>query len=93
MVIIYNAVISIITYYYYYTDKSAAIKNRRRISEIKLLTLSLIGGWVGALAARSILRHKTIKKLFIYKLWVTIMINVCIELVILNPSIMAALKS
>ncbi|MUJ20445.1 DUF1294 domain-containing protein [Aliivibrio fischeri] len=91
-IVLYNVVISIITYYFYYIDKYAARKKRKRISEIKLLTLSLIGGWIGALIARSILRHKTIKKSFILKLWITIIANICIELVILNPSIMSVLK-
>ena len=48
----------------YFLDKEAARHGRRRISERTLLTLALIGGSLGAVAAQQILRHKTRKEPF-----------------------------
>ena len=39
-------------------DKLAAIINKRRISEKKLITLSIIGGTLGTTIAMFIFRHK-----------------------------------
>jgi len=48
----------------YFLDKQAARRGRRRISERTLLTLALIGGCLGAVAAQQLLRHKTKKEPF-----------------------------
>jgi len=48
----------------YFLDKQAARHGRRRISERTLLTLALIGGSFGAVAAQQFLRHKTKKEPF-----------------------------
>lgn len=48
----------------YFLDKQAARDGRRRISERTLLTLALVGGSLGAVAAQQILRHKTRKEPF-----------------------------
>ena len=45
----------------YAWDKSAAGKDRPRISERTLLLWSLVGGWPGAWLASRTLRHKTYK--------------------------------
>ena len=49
--IIYGAV-SMLTILFYGIDKSAAKKEKRRVSEAKLHILSLLGGWPGALLAQ-----------------------------------------
>ena len=48
----------------YFLDKQAARDGRRRVSERTLLTLALIGGSLGAVAAQQLLRHKTRKEPF-----------------------------
>ena len=48
----------------HFLDKQAARHGRRRVSERTLLTLALIGGSLGAVAAQQILRHKTRKEPF-----------------------------
>lgn len=47
-------------------DKGAARRNERRVSEANLLLLS-IPGWIGAVAAQQLFRHKSSKHSFYYK--------------------------
>ncbi len=69
------AVLSLIAFAAYGIDKSAARKNRQRISEDTLLALGLIGGWPGALVAQQVFRHKTRKRSFRRMFWVTVVVN------------------
>jgi len=48
----------------FWQDKQRAIASMRRIPEINLLVLALIGGTPGALLARPLFRHKTRKQPF-----------------------------
>lgn len=66
----------ILTYYIYSEDKDMAINNERRISEQRLLTLSLFGGWIGALIAQQKFRHKTKKISFQMSFWTTVFFNI-----------------
>jgi len=45
-------------------DKRMALHNRRRISESMLLSLAILGGSFGGLAAMPIFHHKTKKSYF-----------------------------
>ncbi|MBX5221634.1 DUF1294 domain-containing protein [Rhizobium sp. NLR8a] len=56
--------LNLIVFSIYFLDKQAARQGGWRISERSLLTLALIGGSLGALAAQQILRHKTKKEPF-----------------------------
>ena len=64
MLWIYLVAINVVTFGAFALDKAAAQSERRRIAETTLLTLALIGGSLGALAAQQILRHKTRKQPF-----------------------------
>ncbi len=55
---------SAVTFAVYGIDKRRAIRSSRRISERTLLSLSLIGGAFGGLAAMSAFRHKTRHRYF-----------------------------
>ena len=56
--------LSVLTFALFGLDKLKAKKGKWRIPEYVLLTLSAIGGSIGALMAMSLFRHKTEKKLF-----------------------------
>ncbi|RUM25209.1 DUF1294 domain-containing protein [Rhizobium vallis] len=56
--------LNLLAFSVYYLDKQAARRGRWRISERTLLTLALIGGSLGAVAAQQLLRHKTRKEPF-----------------------------
>ena len=66
---------SLIAVVIYTIDKRAAIGGRRRIRERTLHALALAGGWPGALAAQSVLRHKTAKHAFRRIFWLTMLLN------------------
>ncbi len=50
---------SAITFLVFGTDKLLAIKNKRRVPEKHLVSLSLFGGGVGAVLGIKLFRHKT----------------------------------
>jgi len=65
-------------------DKRLAKIKKIRISENKLLTISLIGGTFGSLFAMLLFRHKTSKTPFILKFIFIIFIQVIIVYVIVK---------
>ncbi|WHO71682.1 DUF1294 domain-containing protein [Rhizobium sp. BT03] len=56
--------LNLLVFSIYFLDKQAARDGRWRISERTLLTLALLGGSIGAVAAQQLLRHKTKKEPF-----------------------------
>jgi uncharacterized membrane protein YsdA (DUF1294 family) len=70
--------INILTFTIFGFDKLCAIKNKRRISEKNLHTVSLFGGFIGALFAMILFRHKIKKpkfiliQVFIYCIWIVL---------------------
>ena len=74
--------VSAATFLAYAADKSAAGKRAWRTPETSLHTLSLVGGWPGALLAQQILRHKSSKQEFRQVFWATAALN-CVALVAL----------
>ncbi|MGB0893221.1 MAG: DUF1294 domain-containing protein [Parashewanella sp.] len=72
MVVIYwYLLINALAILIYGYDKYAAIKNKWRIPEARLLLLSLSGGWLGALIAQVIFHHKIRKTKFQLLFWLT----------------------
>ena len=62
--LIYLALINIVTFFVYLKDKKAAEKGKDRVKIVTLLSLSFIGGLIGALCGMYILHHKTNKSYF-----------------------------
>ncbi|WP_133010276.1 DUF1294 domain-containing protein [Marinomonas flavescens] len=69
-------VFSIVAFGFYGWDKRAAKKSRRRVPEVTLHWLALLGGWPGAILAQKYFRHKTIKKSFRIAFWLTCVANI-----------------
>jgi uncharacterized membrane protein YsdA (DUF1294 family) len=71
--------LSLVAFFMYRADKSAATQGRHRTPESTLHTISLLGGWPGALVARPAFRHKTRKQPFRSIFWATVVAN-CLAL-------------
>ncbi|MDO5017726.1 MAG: DUF1294 domain-containing protein [Lagierella massiliensis] len=64
IVIIYFILINIFSFFAYGLDKSFARKDKYRISESFLLSLSLVGGFIGSFFGMNYFHHKTKKVYF-----------------------------
>src|SRR5690349_20328379 len=58
------AIINVIAFTAFAVDKQLAVEGRGRIPERDLLSLAMLGGSVGAIAAQQMMRHKTRKEPF-----------------------------
>ena len=67
---------SLLCFVLYGVDKAAARAGRGRISESTLLSLGLVGGWPGAIVAQQVFRHKTSKRSFRVRFWLSVAANV-----------------
>ena len=74
IVLLFFILINSITFFLFGIDKYLARKNFTRISEKTLLSLTVLGGSIGALFAQSLFRHKT--KKFKYIIWIIFLIQV-----------------
>ncbi|MBE6915059.1 MAG: DUF1294 domain-containing protein [Ruminococcaceae bacterium] len=77
--VLYLSVINLITLIAFGLDKLFAVRKQFRVSEKALLTLSAVGGCVGALVGMVLFHHKTSKPKFRY----TVPILFCIYLFLL----------
>lgn len=78
------AAINLATFTAYGVDKRAAVKGSWRVSEAKLHTLELLGGWPGAFIAQKIFRHKTKKKSFRIMFWLMLILQIAAVYYILS---------
>lgn len=69
------AVLNALTFLLYAADKSAARRGDRRIPENVLHLFALLGGWIGALLAQRLFRHKTGKRAFQSVFLLTVLAN------------------
>lgn len=75
--------LSPVTFAVYAGDKRAARAESRRTPESTLHLLDLAGGWPGGLAARRLLRHKTVKQPFRTVFACTVVLNVGVVVTVL----------
>ena len=66
VVLIYLAVINLVTFFMYGIDKWKAKKSKWRIRETALLGLAVLGGSIGAWLGMKVWHHKTQHKKFKY---------------------------
>jgi uncharacterized membrane protein YsdA (DUF1294 family) len=66
VVLIYLAVINVVTFFMYGIDKWKAKKSKWRIRETALLGLAVLGGSIGAWLGMKVWHHKTLHKKFKY---------------------------
>ena len=66
IVLIYLAVINVVTFFMYGIDKWKAKKSKWRIRETSLLGLAVLGGSIGAWLGMKVWHHKTQHKKFRY---------------------------
>lgn len=83
--LVFHAVsINITTFIAYAMDKRAATRRTWRVPENTLHILEFLGGWLGALIAQKIFRHKTQKKSFRNLFWLMIFLEFLAIYIILN---------
>jgi len=73
--------INLITFTTLALDKRKAVKHKRRISEAFLLTLTFLGGTIGAILGMLIFRHKISKKSFLLKIGLIILVQILIIII------------
>jgi uncharacterized membrane protein YsdA (DUF1294 family) len=73
--VLFLITINSITFITFGLDKRKAVRHQRRIAENVLLTLTFLGGTIGAIAGMLFFRHKTSKKAFLMKLLVVVLIQ------------------
>ena len=74
-ILIAYGLFSVVAFGMYGADKAAAKQGTWRTSESSLHTIGVVGGWPGALVARQVFRHKTIKQPFRTIFWLTVIAN------------------
>ena len=83
IVLIYLAMINVVTFFVYGIDKWKSQHNRWRVPESMLLGLAAIGGSVGAWLGMKAWHHKTQHKKFKYGVPVILVVQVALVIVIL----------
>ena len=86
-ILIYIAAISVISVITCIYDKLAAIKDKRRIRERTLFTLSFLGGAAAMYLTMRIIRHKTLHKSFMIGLPIIIIFHIVLFYLLIDKSI------
>ncbi len=76
---------SLVTFMTYALDKGAAQSGQWRTQENTLHLMGIAGGWPGAIVAQQLFRHKSSKRKFQKKFWLTAMINAGALVWLLSP--------
>ena len=74
--LLYLISINTISFVLFSYDKFLALKNKRRISEKELFTVSTIGGALGGMFAILVFNHKLSKATFMWRFMFIFIINV-----------------
>ena len=79
IVLIYLAVINVVTFFMFGIDKWKAKKSKWRVRETALLGLAVLGGSIGAWLGMKVWHHKTLHKKFKYGIPVIFIIQLVLS--------------
>jgi len=74
--LLYLLSINVVSFFLFGFDKFLAIKNKRRIPEKELFTVSTIGGAFGGMFAILVFNHKISKAIFMWRFMFIFIINI-----------------
>ena len=80
LILIYLAVINVVTFIMYGIDKWKAKRSKWRIREAALLGLAVLGGSIGAWLGMKVWHHKTMHKKFKYGIPLILVVQIVIIL-------------
>jgi uncharacterized membrane protein YsdA (DUF1294 family) len=78
---IWYSAMSALAFLVYGHDKRRARRGGWRIPEHRLHLIELLGGWPGAMLARHLLRHKTMKTRFLLVSWAIVAMHLAAWLI------------
>lgn len=84
LLVSYFTALNLMTMLFTWQDKSAAINDKSRISELRFYVLACCGGWSGGYLIQQIRRHKTQKQPFRTIYWACSWLNIIVCLVFLT---------
>ena len=87
ILLIYLAVVNILTIIVFGVDKMNAKSNRQRVRIVTLLGLAFIGGSVGALIGMYVFHHKTKKAYFTVGVPLILLMQVVVLFYVMNRGI------
>ena len=87
LILVYLAVINLISFTAMGVDKSKARKRSWRIPESTLFVLALIGGSIGSIAGMHLFRHKTRHWYFLYGMPAILFLQILIVIVLITSPI------
>ena len=77
-------ILNTIAFVLVFVDHKSAYLGRQRVSEMVLLNIALLGGWLGCLTGTAAFRHKTRKQPFVTYLAFATAANIWLSAIVLN---------
>ncbi|MGD9568360.1 MAG: DUF1294 domain-containing protein [Sedimentibacter sp.] len=84
----YFACINIASFIVFFLDKEKAIKDKWRVQEKTLHTLSFLGGVFGSIASMMVFHHKTKKPLFVAITILALLFNIYVYYMVIKNIIL-----
>ena len=75
----YFLILNVMTFIQIAYDKHLAKSQKQRISERTLLSFIFLGGTIGSGLAMLTFRHKTVKKSYLLKFWLIVIVQILIS--------------